>query len=105
MKALVVLASLFTSGQAVAETRPRMRGAREGLDRPAGTARTIPRSCPIFRTALKADTDRRDAGHAGGALRAIVYERYGLPEVLHPADVAAPVPGRHDVVVMVLSVS
>lgn len=34
-------------------------------------------------------------------MKAIVYERYGPPEVLHPANVAAPVPGRHDVVVRV----
>lgn len=34
-------------------------------------------------------------------MKAIVYERYGPPEVLHPADVAAPVAGRHDVVVRV----
>lgn len=34
-------------------------------------------------------------------MKAIVYERYGPPEVLHPHDVAAPVPGRHDVVVRV----
>ncbi len=34
-------------------------------------------------------------------MKAIVYERYGPPEVMHPADMAAPVPGRHDVVVRV----
>lgn len=34
-------------------------------------------------------------------MKAIVYERYGPPEVLRPANVPAPVPGRHDVVVRV----
>lgn len=34
-------------------------------------------------------------------MKAIVYERYGPPEALHLAEVAAPVPGRHDVVVRV----
>lgn len=34
-------------------------------------------------------------------MKAMVYEKYGPPEVLHPADVAAPVPGRHDLVVRV----
>lgn len=43
----------------------------------------------------------RQERDAGGAMKAVVYERYGPPQVLHAADVAAPVPGCRDVVVRV----
>ena len=44
---------------------------------------------------------RRPASREGGAMKAVVYDRYGPPEVLRLEDVERPVPGEDQVLVKI----
>ena len=75
-------------------------GRRASRARPAASRRSCSAPGGCGGTAARSGI-RRPASREGGEMRAVVYDRYGPPEVLRLEDVERPVPGEDQLLVRI----